>query len=80
MAWYNDRGKASESVLCTKVQLRRNLGTYPFPVSLEAAAANEILQKLSPPLEALGFRVLDSKANFLFAKSDKKCYTNAFKK
>lgn len=59
MAWYNDRGKASESVLCTKVQLRRNLTAYPFPVSLEAASANEILQKLSPPLEALGFRKIN---------------------
>ncbi|MBE6589132.1 MAG: ATP--guanido phosphotransferase [Ruminococcaceae bacterium] len=60
MAWYNVAGTSSDTVISTRVRLARNIQTYPFASRLDANAANEIIEKVSVPLEASGFR----KVNF----------------
>ncbi len=58
MAWYNTVGKNAGTVISTRVRLARNLEGFPFASRLEPAAATEIIEKTSPPLEASGFRKL----------------------
>ncbi|MBR3894707.1 MAG: hypothetical protein IKJ35_06115 [Clostridia bacterium] len=56
MAWYNTLGKDSDTVISTRVRLARNINGYPFASRLDVAKANEIIEKVSVPLEASGFR------------------------
>ncbi len=56
MAWYNATGKSSDTVISSRVRLARNLVGYPFDGKLDPSAANEIIEKVSVPLEAAGFR------------------------
>lgn len=59
MAWYNTVANASDTVISTRVRLARNLDGYPFSPELDAAAANEIIEKISAPLESSGFRKIN---------------------
>lgn len=59
MAWYNTLGKASDTVISTRVRLARNINGYCFDSRLDAAGANEIIEKVSVPLEASGFRKIN---------------------
>lgn len=59
MAWYNTVGNASDTVISSRVRLARNLVGYPFDGKLSAAAANEIIEKISAPLETAGFRKIN---------------------
>ena len=59
MAWYNATGKSSDTVISSRVRLARNLVGYPFDGKLDPAAANEIIEKVSAPLEAAGFRKIN---------------------
>ena len=59
MAWYNTVGKASDTVISTRVRLARNINGYPFDARLETSGANEIIEKVSAPLEASGFRKIN---------------------
>ena len=59
MAWYNMIGQASDTVISSRVRLARNLGGYPFASRLDANGANEIIEKISAPLEASGFRKIN---------------------
>lgn len=56
MSWYNTVGKASDTVISSRVRLARNINGYPFASRLDASGANEIIEKVSVPLEAAGFR------------------------
>ncbi|MBQ9785179.1 MAG: ATP--guanido phosphotransferase [Clostridia bacterium] len=56
MAWYNTIGQASDTVISSRVRLARNISGYPFASRLDANGANEIIEKVSAPLEASGFR------------------------
>ncbi len=56
MAWYNAIGSNPDTVISTRVRLARNLAGYPFASRLDATQANEIIEKVSVPLEAAGFR------------------------
>ena len=59
MAWYNTIGKEADTVISSRVRLARNLVGYPFASKLDAAGANEIIEKVSAPLEAAGFRKIN---------------------
>ncbi|MBQ8416797.1 MAG: ATP--guanido phosphotransferase [Clostridia bacterium] len=59
MAWYNTAGQAMDTVISTRVRLARNINGYPFVSRLDANAANEIIEKISAPLEASGFRKIN---------------------
>jgi len=59
MAWYNTIGKASDTVISTRVRLARNINGYAFDSRLDAAGANEIIEKVGVPLEASGFRKIN---------------------
>ena len=56
MAWYNTIGKASDTVISSRVRLARNINGYPFASRLETASANELIEKIGAPLESAGFR------------------------
>ena len=56
MAWYNTTGSLSDTVISSRVRLARNINGYPFPSRLDANNANEIIEKVSAPLENAGFR------------------------
>ena len=56
MSWYQSVGKSSDTVISTRVRLARNICGYPFASKLDAHGANEIIEKVSAPLEAAGFR------------------------
>ncbi len=56
MAWYNTTGHAADTVISSRVRLARNINGYPFTSRLDANGANEIIEKVSAPLEASGFR------------------------
>lgn len=56
MAWYNTIGQAADTVISSRVRLARNINGYPFASKLDANGANEIIEKVSSPLEASGFR------------------------
>lgn len=59
MAWYNTTGKACDTVISSRVRLARNLNGYPFASKLDIAGANEIIEKVSAPLESSGFRKIN---------------------
>jgi protein arginine kinase len=59
MAWYNTAGKASDTVISSRVRLARNINGYPFASRLDTAGANEIIEKVSATLEASGFRKIN---------------------
>lgn len=59
MAWYNTAGKSADTVISTRVRLARNINGYPFASRLDVAGANEIIEKVSAPLEASGFRKIN---------------------
>ena len=56
MAWYNTTGPLADTVISSRVRLARNINGYPFPSRLDANHANEIIEKISAPLESAGFR------------------------
>ena len=56
MAWHNTIGKDADTVISSRVRLARNINGYPFASKLDAAGANEIIEKVSAPLESAGFR------------------------
>ena len=56
MAWYNTTGPLADTVISSRVRLARNIKGYPFPSRLDANGANEIIEKISAPLESMGFR------------------------
>ncbi len=59
MAWYNTVGKCADTVISSRVRLARNINGYPFASKLDAAGANELIEKVSAPLEASGFRKIN---------------------
>lgn len=59
MSWYNTTGKACDTVISTRVRLARNINGYHFPSRLDVSAANEIIEKVSAPLESSGFRKIN---------------------
>lgn len=59
MAWYNENGKMTDTVVSTRVRLARNLVGYPFPSALQSTSANELIEKVSSPLEEIGFRKIN---------------------
>ena len=59
MAWHNTIGKNADTVISSRVRLARNLNGYPFASHLDAAGANEIIEKVSAPLESAGFRKIN---------------------
>ena len=59
MSWYNTVGKATDTVISSRVRLARNINGYPFASRLDVAGANEIIEKVSVPLEASGFRKIN---------------------
>lgn len=56
MAWYNTLGNAADTVISTRVRLARNINGYPFASRLDTTLANELIEKVSAPMEASGFR------------------------
>ena len=56
MAWHNAIGKDADTVISSRVRLARNINGYPFASKLDSAGANEIIEKVSAPLETAGFR------------------------
>ena len=56
MSWYNTVGKDADTVISSRVRLARNINGYPFASKLDAAGANEIIEKVRAPLEPAGFR------------------------
>ncbi len=56
MAWYTTVGRDADTVISSRVRLARNIVGYPFASRLEASGANEIIEKVSAPLETAGFR------------------------
>lgn len=59
MAWYNTTGNMPDTVISSRVRLARNINGYPFADRLDANAANEIIEKVSAPMEASGFRKIN---------------------
>ena len=59
MAWYNTTARASDTVISSRVRLARNINGYPFASRLDANGANEIIEKVSAPMEASGFRKIN---------------------
>ncbi len=56
MAWFDTAGHAADTVISSRVRLARNINGYPFSSRLSPSGANEIIEKVSVPLEASGFR------------------------
>ena len=70
MAWYNMIGKMSDTVISSRVRLARNICGYPFASRLDVARANEIIEKVSAPLESSCFeKILFSDISPLSASS-----------
>lgn len=59
MAWYNTVGKDADTVISSRIRLARNINGYPFASKLDASGANEIIEKVSAPLETAGFRKIN---------------------
>ena len=59
MAWYNTTSTSSDTVISSRVRLARNINGYPFASRLDANGANEIIEKVSAPLESSGFRKIN---------------------
>ncbi len=56
MVWYMENGNAPDTVISTRVRLARNIVGYPFATCLDNTGANEIIEKISAPLESSGFQ------------------------
>ena len=70
MAWYNTIGKMSDTVISSRIRLARNICGYPFASRLDVARANEIIEKVSAPLESSCFeKILFSDISPLSASS-----------
>lgn len=54
--WYQTTGQNPDVVISSRVRLARNLTGYPFSSKLDAASANEIIEKIGGVLEPAGFR------------------------
>lgn len=50
MIWYDEKGKADDVVLSSRVRIARNIVDYPFPIRLEKEAAQELIGKISSAL------------------------------
>ena len=59
MAWYHTKGNSLETVISSRVRLARNVCGYPFASKLDADRANEIIEKVSAPLESSGFKKIN---------------------
>ena len=59
MAWYNTVATNSDTVISTRVRLARNINGYPFSALLDSSGINEIIEKVSAPLESSGFRKIN---------------------
>ncbi len=59
MAWFDKTGHAADTVISSRVRLARNINGYPFSSRLDPSGANEIIEKISVPLEASGFRKIN---------------------
>ncbi len=59
MAWYDTTANAADTVISSRVRLARNMNGYPFASRLDANGANEIIEKVSAPLESSGFRKIN---------------------
>ncbi len=59
MAWYHTKGNAMETVISSRVRLARNICGYPFASRLDIDGANEIIEKISAPLESSGFKKIN---------------------
>ena len=59
MAWYNTTAKDADTVISSRVRLARNINGYPFASRLDVVGANEIIEKVSLPLETSGFRKIN---------------------
>ena len=59
MAWHNTVGRSSDTVISTRVRLARNINGYPFATRLDVAGANEIIEKVTLPMESAGFRKIN---------------------
>ncbi len=59
MSWYHLTGPSSDTVISTRIRLARNIASYPFASRLDPNAANEIIEKVSVPMEAAGFRKIN---------------------
>ena len=44
MAWYNEMGNESDTVLSSRIRFARNLSGYPFDGKLTEADAKEIIE------------------------------------
>ncbi|MBQ7173763.1 MAG: protein arginine kinase [Clostridia bacterium] len=54
--WYQTSGPSADVVISSRVRIARNLSGYPFSSKLDAAGANEIIEKVGGVLEPAGFR------------------------
>jgi len=59
MAWYHTKGNAMETVISSRVRLARNICGYPFASKLDTDRANEIIEKVTAPLESSGFKKIN---------------------
>ena len=59
MAWYNSIGKASDTVISSRVRLARNINGYPFSSKMNASSASELIEKVSNSLVPSGFQKID---------------------
>lgn len=59
MSWYQTTANASDTVISTRVRLARNINGYPFGSHLDSATLNEMIEKVSAPLESSGFRKIN---------------------
>ena len=59
MSWYQTTANASDTVISTRVRLARNINGYPFGDHLTSATLNEMIEKVSAPLESSGFRKIN---------------------
>ena len=59
MAWYNSVAKDADTVISSRVRLARNLNGYLFASRLGVEEANDIIEKVSAPLETSGFRKIN---------------------
>ena len=57
--WYHSIGRDADTVISSRVRLARNINGYPFDSRLDASGANEIIEKVSAPLEQAGFRKIN---------------------
>lgn len=59
MAWYNEMGNESDTVLSSRIRFARNLSGYPFDGKLTEADAKEIIKKVTSAFDGKGFSATD---------------------